>query len=111
MSAEFARSGLSTADEIRDLGAEEAYRHLLAAGMRPHFIGFYALAMGLQGRPWNDCRGAEKARLRETFDRIVADIRSKKAPETDAFALTRELDALGIGLVAVQPTSSRPEKK
>ena len=111
MSVEFARAGLTTADAIRDLGAEEAYGRLLAVGTRPHFIGFYALAMGLQGRPWNDCRGAEKTRLRESFDRIVAEARRKRAPETDALALTRELDALGIGLRSVQPTSSRPEKK
>jgi hypothetical protein len=28
--------------------------------------------MALQGRPWNDCKGAEKAALRDSFDRLVA---------------------------------------
>ena len=49
----FARAGIRTAGELRALGADEAYRRLIASGTRPHFIGFYALVMGLQGRPWN----------------------------------------------------------
>jgi TfoX-like protein len=70
--AGFARAGITSADQLRELGADEAYRRLLAAGSKPHFIGFYALVMGLQGRPWNDCRGKEKAALRERFDAIKA---------------------------------------
>ena len=71
--AEFAKAGITTAEEIRALGAKEAYRRLLAAGTRPHFIGYYVLVMGLQGRPWNDCKGAEKATLRKEFDAIKAE--------------------------------------
>lgn len=54
------------------MGTDAAYDRLLAAGTRPHFIAYYALEMALQGRPWNDCRGAEKAALRARFDALVA---------------------------------------
>lgn len=70
----FAKAGITTADEVRDLGADEAYRRLLLSGQAPHFIGYYVLVMGLQGRPWNDCKGAEKAALRKRFDAIRASI-------------------------------------
>ncbi|WP_407493310.1 TfoX/Sxy family protein [Pseudooceanicola sp. MF1-13] len=69
---QFARAGIHTADELRDLGADAAYAKLLASGTRPHFIGYYALVMGLQGRPWNDCKGAEKDALRVRFDALCA---------------------------------------
>ena len=68
----FARAGITTAEEIRDLGADEAYRKLLDSGARPHFIGYYVLVMGLQGRPWNDCKGDEKKALRQRFDALCA---------------------------------------
>ncbi|MEM9049899.1 MAG: TfoX/Sxy family DNA transformation protein [Pseudomonadota bacterium] len=75
--AAFARAGLHSAQAVIDLGADAAYARLLASGARPHFIAFYALAMGLQGRPWNDCRGEEKAALRTRFDRLVAQASGK----------------------------------
>ncbi|NEX44880.1 TfoX/Sxy family protein [Pseudotabrizicola algicola] len=68
--AAFARAGIHTAAELRALGADEAYRRLLMSGTPPHFIGYYVLVMGLQGRPWNDCKGDEKAALRTRFDAI-----------------------------------------
>lgn len=68
----FARAGITTAEEIHDLGADEAYRRLLDSGSRPHFIGYYVLVMGLQGRPWNDCKGEEKRVLRKRFDTLCA---------------------------------------
>ncbi len=68
--AAFARAGLTSADAVRALGPDEAYLRLLRAGTSPHFIGYYALVMGLQGRPWNDCHGAEKAALREPLRRV-----------------------------------------
>ena len=71
--AQFARAGLNSAEMVRELGTDEAYRRLLAAGERPHFIGFYALEMGLQGRLWNDCSAPEKKVLRKRFDAIVAE--------------------------------------
>lgn len=66
----FARAGIHSAQEVRDLGPDATYRKLISAGTRPHFIGYYALVMGLQGRPWNDCKGAEKEALRLRFDAI-----------------------------------------
>jgi hypothetical protein len=71
---EFAKIGITTADQVRALGADEAYRQLLKAGARPHFIGYYVLHMALQGRPCNDCKGAEKAAFRKQFDALVADL-------------------------------------
>lgn len=68
--AEFARAGIHSAEELRALGADAAYARLLAAGTRPHFIGYYVVHMALQGRPWNDCKGAEKAALRAQFDKL-----------------------------------------
>jgi len=70
--AAFARAGITTAEQVRAMGADAAYAALLQAGERPHFIGYYVLVMGLQGRPWNDCAGAEKAELRNRFDRLKA---------------------------------------
>ncbi|MGR3616648.1 MAG: TfoX/Sxy family DNA transformation protein [Paracoccaceae bacterium] len=63
-------AGINSADELRDLGADAAYALLLKHGTKPHFIGYYVLIMGLQGRPWNDCKGDEKKALRVRFDRI-----------------------------------------
>lgn len=67
---ECARAGIGSAEELRSLGADAAYARLLASGTRPHFIGYYVLHMALQGRPWNDCKGKEKAELRERFDAL-----------------------------------------
>jgi hypothetical protein len=70
--AAFARAGIHSAEALRALGADEAYRRLLLSGQAPHFIGYYVLVMGLQGRPWNDCKGEEKKALRARFDAIKA---------------------------------------
>ena len=70
--AAFAKAGIHTADALRALGADEGYRRLLLAGTQAHFIGYYALVMALQGRPWNDCKGDEKAALRARFDTLKA---------------------------------------
>jgi DNA transformation protein len=71
--AAFARAGITSAEDLRALGADEAYLRLLRTGSAPHFIGYYVLVMGLQGRPWNDCKGEEKKALRARFDAIKAD--------------------------------------
>ena len=70
--AAFAKAGIHSAQELRDLGADAAYLRLLQAGTQAHFIGYYVLHMALQGRPWNDCKGDEKAALRLRFDEIKA---------------------------------------
>lgn len=67
-----ARVGINSAEELRTLGADAAYERLLKSGHRPHFIGYYVLVMGLQGRPWNDCKGKEKDALRKKFDAMKA---------------------------------------
>ncbi|QMU59789.1 MAG: competence protein TfoX [Boseongicola sp.] len=95
--AAFARAGIASADDLRDLGADAAYAKLLAHGTRPHFIGYYALVMGLQGRPWNDCQGKEKINLRVKFDQIKEQCRPAppaigKLPQS----LAVELDKLGV---------------
>lgn len=72
--AAFARAGIHSAQELRAVGADEGYRRLLLSGSQPHFIGYYVLVMGLQGRPWNDCQGEEKKALRAKFDAIKASI-------------------------------------
>jgi DNA transformation protein and related proteins len=72
--AAFAKIGITSAEEVRAMGPDGAYRQLLLGGSRPHFIGYYVLVMGLQGRPWNDCKGEEKKALRKRFDTICASI-------------------------------------
>ncbi len=89
----YARAGITTADQIRALGADEAYFQALKAGGRPHFIGYYVLVMGLQGRPWNDCQGQEKADLKARFEAIKARVGQQPKAVT---AIERELDALGV---------------
>ena len=90
----FAKAGITTAEEIRSLGADESYRRLLQSGVRPHFIGYYVLVMGLQGRPWNDCKGEEKKALRKDFDRLCAGFNGSDAKlRAD---LEAALDLLGV---------------
>jgi hypothetical protein len=94
--AAFARAGIHSAEEIRDLGADEAYRRLLLAGSQPHFIGYYVLVMGLQGRPWNDCRGAEKKALRVRFDAIKAECAATPSEAKDRSRLEAVFDEIGL---------------
>ena len=56
-----------------------------------YFIGYYVLVMGLQGRPWNDCKGAEKLALRARFDTLKA----RKYDEGRA-SLDAALDKIGV---------------
>ena len=86
-----ARAGIHSADELRELGADETYARLLKTGTKPHFIGYYVLVMALQGRPWNDCRGDEKIALRQRFDAIKAQAFDKERSEFES-----QLDAIGV---------------
>lgn len=109
----FARAGIHSAEDLIALGADEAYLRLMRAGTRPHFIGYYALVMGLQGRPWNDCRDREKRDLRARFDALKSRV---GAEDKGRLRLEAALDDIGVGLRRMgaprsQPTSSRPEKK
>ena len=92
MAAELKQAGIETAEALRDIGADKAYEAMLRAGSRPHFIAYYVLHMGLQGRPWNDCHGAEKAALRDRFDALKA-----RAFDPDQSAFERMLDEIGVG--------------
>ena len=89
-----AEAGIRSAAALRALGADAAYGAMVRAGARPHFIAYYSLVMALQGRPWNDCRGAEKAALRARFDAIVAE----GCPVAGAPpGIERILDRIGTG--------------
>ncbi len=79
-----ARAGIHSADALRALGADVAYARLIGSGTPPHFIGYYVLVMGLQGRPWNDCQGDEKIALRARFDEIKAATKQKGRTNLDA---------------------------
>ena len=92
--ASLAKIGIHTATALRTLGAEAAYRRLLDSGTQPHFIGYYVLVMALQGRPWNDCKGDEKAALRVTFDAIKADYAGSHAKGRSD--LEAALDIFGV---------------
>lgn len=95
--ATFLKAGITTAKQLRDLGADAAYAQLVAAGTRPHFIGYYALVMGLQGRPWNDCQGQEKVALRRRFDEVKET--TTQTPPTDGSlppSLEDALNRIGV---------------
>lgn len=87
-------AGIPDAETLRDLGAHEAYRRLVANGTRPHFIGYYVLHMALQGRPWNDCKGKEKEALRRDFDALKAEKPAK--PKDGEAALLAQLEQIGV---------------
>ncbi|MEO0633895.1 MAG: TfoX/Sxy family DNA transformation protein [Pseudomonadota bacterium] len=91
MDAACAKAGIPDAETLRELGPDAAYEQLLRHGTRRHFIGYYVLVMGLQGRPWNDCKGDEKKALRARFDAIKA--RAKLNPDS---AFERMMDAIGV---------------
>ncbi len=89
----FARAGIHTAKQLRELGPDVAYERLLLTGSKPHFIGYYAMVMGVQGRPWNDCKGKEKDALRRRFDAI----KEKVAPLAQASdPLAKIFNEIGI---------------
>ncbi len=94
----FARAGIHDAETLRAMGADAAYLRLLHAGSRPHFIVYYALVLGLQGRPWNDAAEAEKTELRRRFDALKAAALRPGDGDADvpSGAMERDLDALGV---------------
>lgn len=92
----FARAGITTAAQLRELGADAAYLKYIQSGGTAHFIGYYALVMGLHGRPWNDCHGAEKSDLRDRFDAIKAKTKATQSNEKSRFELEAALDMIGV---------------
>ncbi len=91
MERAFNAAGIMTAEELREMGADAAYKRLLENGNRPHFIGYYVLHMALQGRPWNDCKGDEKKALRTTFDALKSGHFNATKSELDQF-----MDEIGL---------------
>lgn len=87
------RAGITSAEQLRGLGADEAFRLLVENGTRPQFIIYRVIFMGLQDRPWQESSAAEKKMLRERYDAIVASTRASGLPETE-----RTLDQIGTGL-------------
>jgi DNA transformation protein len=60
-----AEIGIETADELRALGAVEAYarlRMMMPGGLS--IMALYAMQAGLEGRAWTDLTPAERAGLR-----------------------------------------------
>ena len=47
--------------------------------------------MALQGRPWNDCKGDEKKKLRITFDTLKSE-----AIDEGRGAFERMMDQIGV---------------
>ena len=98
----FARAGIHSADEIEAMGPDAAYLAYLGAGHRPHFIFYYAMVMGLQGRQWNDCKGAEKDALRVRFDAIKAAVAKSQTGgkyekgRTNSAALEQFFNQIGL---------------
>ena len=90
MAAELARAGVRSVEALQETGVDAAYAAMLRAGVAPHFIAYYALHMALQGRPWNDCKGAEKEALRVRFDAL-------KAGTAEQSEMEMALDRLGVG--------------
>ncbi|GAA6186987.1 TfoX/Sxy family protein [Litorivita sp. NS0012-18] len=84
MEQTLARIGITSAEELRALGADATYARMLESGSRPHFIAYYALVMALQGRPWNDCKGKEKSDLRIKFDALVSGGHDKGRSDLEA---------------------------
>ncbi|MAS41573.1 MAG: competence protein TfoX [Rhodobacteraceae bacterium] len=108
----FKRAGIGDAETLRALGPDEGYKRLLLAGGTPHFAMFWALVLGLQGRPWNDISSTEKKALRKRFNAVKRSLREAekrrkaKAPtdglsdEEARLKLEAALDRLGVRAVA-----------
>ena len=103
--AEFAAHGIEDAETLHALGADAAYLRLLEGGVRPHFIAYYVLVMGLQDRPWNDCAGAEKAALRARFDALKAKAAARPG------AVDARLDAALAAIGVVQGSKGKASQK
>ncbi|MDB2548092.1 TfoX/Sxy family protein [Paracoccaceae bacterium] len=91
MAQSLSKAEIKRAPDLRDMGADQAYIALLRSGISPNFIMYYVLHMALQGRAWNDCKGAEKVRLRKNFDQICTDHH-----DPDRSEFERHMDILGL---------------
>ncbi len=96
---DYGNAGITSAEQVRALGPDEAYLRVMRAGAKPHFIGFCAVVLGLEGRDWTDCSEDERTALRKRFEGLKARIRTGPVPE-----LETELDAFGV--VRAGPSSA-----
>lgn len=96
--AAFHRAGIPDAETLRKIGADDAYFKLLQSGEKPHFVWYFALVMALQGRPWNDCVGDEKAALRVKFDAMKVRLKGDRVASPDNLpgGLEMALDHYGV---------------
>ncbi len=90
MEEHFRKAGFTSAEEIRAAGANESYRRIVAAGMRPHVMAFVALKSGLEGMRWSEVTAEE----REALKAVHADILKSERPESEFEAF---LDQIGFG--------------
>lgn len=97
--ADCIKAGIPDAETLRELGPGVAYRRLLLSGVKPHFVWYMVIHMTLQGRPWNDAQGTEKARMRAEFEamklEVKATLRSQRPDELGP-DLEAALDLLGV---------------
>lgn len=96
MAAQLEAAGYTSAEQVRADGADIVYGKMLSSGSKAHFIPFYALVLGLMGRPWNDASEAEKLEFRVRFDAIKAAHRPNDIDPTLPKDLARALDHIGV---------------
>jgi hypothetical protein len=95
----YGKAGIHDAASLRALGPDEAYKRVLLAGTRPHFMAFCALTLGLQGRPWSDLGGAEKRELKKRFTAVK---RAAKVKSAKTLRKTTEKRAIDGGLTDLE---------
>jgi DNA transformation protein len=76
--AAFAAAGITTAEEIRAMGPDDAYRRLLDSGSRPHFIGYYVLVMGSAGPPLERLQGRREEGAAQKVRRALRRVQSQR---------------------------------
>ena len=99
METAFGRAGITSAEALREAGADAAYLAALRAGMTAHFAAYLSLVMGLQGRPWQDARGAEKDALRARYEAVRARLEDPAEGDGDQalpMGLRRFISEIGL---------------
>jgi DNA transformation protein len=94
--ADYARVGITTAEQLRELAADAAYLRLLQGGVRANFVDFCVLVLGLQGHASRENYQAGKRVLRPRFDAIKTAAKNNPSEimlQNDRYAI---LNALGI---------------
>ncbi len=58
------RAGVKSLDQLKTMGAAQAFVHVCNCQGKPSFNLLYAMAAGLSNRDWRDLSKPEKAALR-----------------------------------------------